>query len=187
MSSAYAEPPLAVSRPELRALLDSLDGRREVHLSGAAQPPACGALYYAGVNVLRRALAGQHVAPDEASALVTASCEYRDWWSARGEADPYPEWRAHWEDVFRRLADQLAAEWPLRGQLSFGAYLRQLRERAGFSRREVAKALGVDPHTVYRWEHDRSVPSVEHLRAKAALFGRPITLLPNGDTVGPES
>jgi transcriptional regulator with XRE-family HTH domain len=52
-----------------------------------------------------------------------------------------------------------------------GARLRELRDRHYLSRAAVARSINVSDRIVYAWEHDEYVPTHEHLRALAELFG----------------
>lgn len=54
---------------------------------------------------------------------------------------------------------------------AWGAYVAALRSATGMSRAELARRLGVDPTTVWRWETSGSRPeSAEVPEAIAALF-----------------
>lgn len=56
--------------------------------------------------------------------------------------------------------DRLVAISAARAAIRAGR-LRQLRERHGFSQRELARALGVGESTVSRWESGNRVPRAE--------------------------
>lgn len=59
-----------------------------------------------------------------------------------------------------------------------GEKIREYRERAGLSQRELAQALGLDPSAVSSWEIGRSEPTVHNLRRMADILGcRPADLL----------
>lgn len=52
----------------------------------------------------------------------------------------------------------------------FAARLRELRERAGLSRADVANAVGVAPSAISNWENAISFPSVEKFPQIAAAL-----------------
>jgi len=54
---------------------------------------------------------------------------------------------------------------------SFGAKLKALRERHGLTQEELAKSLGVDKNTVWRWENDERMPRRANLQMIANFFG----------------
>ena len=56
---------------------------------------------------------------------------------------------------------------------SFGDRLRQLRERAGLTQRELAIAVGVTVAMVYRWERRGVIPSAARLPQLAVALGTP--------------
>ena len=60
-----------------------------------------------GETFIRRVLAGKPVDPAQAMELAEAGVEAGQWWVANHGADPYPEWRATWIDLMRRIAFQL--------------------------------------------------------------------------------
>jgi transcriptional regulator with XRE-family HTH domain len=62
-------------------------------------------------------------------------------------------------DGILRLANEVRA-----AKLPSPATARRIREEAGVSIRDAAKALDVDPITVIRWEHSRTKPRREHAR-----------------------
>lgn len=49
--------------------------------------------------------------------------------------------------------------------------IRELRTAAGLTQKQLAEAIGVTPHTVYRWERGMVPPHVQSLQAMARLFG----------------
>jgi len=49
--------------------------------------------------------------------------------------------------------------------------LRVLRQRAGFTREQVAEALDTTTPSVYRWESGSVVPHIKHIRPLANLYG----------------
>lgn len=53
---------------------------------------------------------------------------------------------------------------------TLGTHIRQLRQRRGLKRVDVAVAVGVDPHTVGRWERDEANPHPHHLAALATVL-----------------
>jgi DNA-binding transcriptional regulator YiaG len=57
---------------------------------------------------------------------------------------------------------------------------RRIRERAGLSLREVADAVGVDPTTLARWEHDRSVPRSRAAQRWADVIAEAAAACPDG-------
>lgn len=44
------------------------------------------------------------------------------------------------------------------------------REALGLSRMHVAEVLGVDSSTIWRWEHSRIMPTLQHFRTLATLY-----------------
>lgn len=60
------------------------------------------------------------------------------------------------------------------------ARLIALREKAGLSVEEIAKALGISPRAVYHWESGRSEPKLAYFPELAKLLGvkNPRYLLP---------
>lgn len=53
---------------------------------------------------------------------------------------------------------------------TLGAHIRELRSRRGLKRLDLAVAVGVDPHTVGRWERDEANPQPHHLASLAATL-----------------
>ena len=53
---------------------------------------------------------------------------------------------------------------------TLGQQLVHLREAQGLSQRVLAKALGVDPLTLRRWEHDQYQPAKEFLKKLTQMF-----------------
>lgn len=53
---------------------------------------------------------------------------------------------------------------------TLGANIRELRRLRGLKRVDVAVAVGVDPHTVGRWERDEANPHPHHLVALATVL-----------------
>jgi DNA-binding transcriptional regulator YiaG len=49
---------------------------------------------------------------------------------------------------------------------------RELRERAGLSRSEVARALGTSSRTIYKWERDQRAPMRHNAVKYARLLAR---------------
>ena len=49
--------------------------------------------------------------------------------------------------------------------------IRQLREEHGMSQAELARALGINQITVYKWERGDHEPRASQLRALAQAFG----------------
>lgn len=62
-----------------------------------------------------------------------------------------------------------------------GARIKTERSRLGISQARLAAALDISPVTVWRWENDRNVPSLELLGRIADLFGMPISALNPAD------
>ena len=52
-----------------------------------------------------------------------------------------------------------------------GEKIREFRERARLSQRELAQALGVDPSAVSLWETGKNEPTVHNLRRLADILG----------------
>lgn len=52
-----------------------------------------------------------------------------------------------------------------------GEKIREFRERAGLSQRELAQALGIDPSAVSLWETGKNSPTVHNLRRLADILG----------------
>ena len=52
--------------------------------------------------------------------------------------------------------------------------LKQARREAGLKQREAARAIGVDPNTIWRYENDRLNPSNLALLALAYTYGKSI-------------
>ena len=59
----------------------------------------------------------------------------------------------------------------------FGVRLRQLREERGLSRTALAKKLGVSKETVYRYENNVQVPSLERTKQIAVILRTSIDYL----------
>ena len=55
--------------------------------------------------------------------------------------------------------------------------LKDARRDAGFNQREAAKAIGVDPNTIWRYENDRLNPSNSALIALSYTYGKPVAWL----------
>ena len=53
----------------------------------------------------------------------------------------------------------------------FGAKIREVRERAGFTQRQVADRLGITPAAVSRWENDHNEPSMGQIGQMCLMFG----------------
>lgn len=52
-----------------------------------------------------------------------------------------------------------------------GEKIRQARERAGMSQRELALAIGVDPSAISLWETGRNGPTISNLYKLASILG----------------
>lgn len=59
----------------------------------------------------------------------------------------------------------------------FGIRLRQLREERGLSRTALAKKLGVSKETVYRYENNVQVPSLDRTKQIAVILRTSIDYL----------
>ncbi len=59
----------------------------------------------------------------------------------------------------------------------FGVRLRQLREERGLSRTALAKKLGVSKETVYRYENNVQVPSLDRTKQIAVILRTSIDYL----------
>ena len=55
--------------------------------------------------------------------------------------------------------------------------LKTARNEAGFNQREAAKAIGVDPNTIWRYENDRLNPSNSALLAMSYTYRKAISWL----------
>lgn len=59
-----------------------------------------------------------------------------------------------------------------------GEKIRQARENAGLSQKQLAEALGLDQSAVSNWETGKSEPTLHNLRRMADILGcRPADLL----------
>lgn len=58
-----------------------------------------------------------------------------------------------------------------------GDLIRAQRKMAGLTEEQVADLMGVHQSTVDRWENDDTVPTFDHLRQLAHLFGCTINQL----------
>ena len=59
-----------------------------------------------------------------------------------------------------------------------GEKIRQARENAGLSQKQLAEALGLDQSAVSKWETGKSEPVIHNLRRLADILGcRPADLL----------
>ncbi|MFI5394191.1 MAG: multiprotein-bridging factor 1 family protein [Candidatus Binatia bacterium] len=56
------------------------------------------------------------------------------------------------------------------------------RKAKGFSKKRLAKALGVDPSTVGRWEASKTVPAVEVRPRLRHILGRGASRIPGRKT-----
>jgi len=57
--------------------------------------------------------------------------------------------------------------------MSVGNKIREARQVAGFTQDELAKATGVSRNTVSRWEHGKSIPSIEDIEKIALVLDVP--------------
>ncbi len=65
--------------------------------------------------------------------------------------------------------------------LTVGQLIRRAREAAGLGQNEMAKKVGVEGATAYRWEADRITPGIERLTTIAGVLGVPVAdLVPDG-------
>lgn len=51
-----------------------------------------------------------------------------------------------------------------------GAKIRQYRERAGLTQKELAAAVGVDPSAVSYWENGQTAPTMNNLVKVASVL-----------------
>lgn len=61
--------------------------------------------------------------------------------------------------------------------LTVGQLIRAARERVGMGQNEMAKAVGVEGATAYRWESGRIIPGIERLTTIAGVLGVPVSEL----------
>lgn len=54
---------------------------------------------------------------------------------------------------------------------SYGSRVRYWRKRAGLTKAELAKLVGVSEPAVYHWESDRYPPTLAHVNAVAEACG----------------
>lgn len=53
-----------------------------------------------------------------------------------------------------------------------------LREQRGISVRELQRMMGFStPQAIYKWQHGRSLPTVDNLVALSAIFAVPIDVI----------
>jgi transcriptional regulator with XRE-family HTH domain len=64
--------------------------------------------------------------------------------------------------------------------MSFGQYLRALREKARLSRAELARRAGVPASTLRNWEDDRGFPGLPVLPRLAEALGVQVERLAEG-------
>jgi transcriptional regulator with XRE-family HTH domain len=64
--------------------------------------------------------------------------------------------------------------------MSFGQYLRRLREAAGLSRAELARRAGVPASTLRGWEGDRGFPTLPAALRLAEALGVPVERFAEG-------
>jgi transcriptional regulator with XRE-family HTH domain len=64
--------------------------------------------------------------------------------------------------------------------MSFGRYLRALREAPGLSRTELARRAGVPASTLRNWEADRGMPGLPVLLRLAQALGVTVERLAEG-------
>lgn len=62
-----------------------------------------------------------------------------------------------------------------------GAKLKELRQRAGYSRRELAESLGTYYGRVCNWENGRVAPSERYLGELAEHYGVTVAYLAGSD------
>ena len=62
----------------------------------------------------------------------------------------------------------------------FGGYLKILREKARMTQPELAKALGVQTQTVWRWEHGEREPSLDIVKKLCGILNCTESELLNG-------
>ena len=56
---------------------------------------------------------------------------------------------------------------------TMGAHLKAVRQRVGYSRAELAAALGVHPSAVTQWENGENAPRLTHMVALREHLGEP--------------
>ena len=66
-------------------------------------------------------------------------------------------------------------KFPIVNMRKTGQNIRILRTERGISVRELSRMMGFStPQAVYKWQHGRSLPTVDNLVALAAIFAVPI-------------
>ena len=58
-----------------------------------------------------------------------------------------------------------------KGGASMGEKIRQARENAGLSQKQLAEALGLDQSAVSNWETGKNEPTLHNLRRMADILG----------------
>lgn len=56
------------------------------------------------------------------------------------------------------------------GMLQLGERLKELREKKGMSREDLAQAMNVSRQAVYKWENNKGYPDIENLIRLSELF-----------------
>lgn len=56
---------------------------------------------------------------------------------------------------------------------TMGAHLKVVRDRAGYSRAQVAAAIGVHPSAVTQWENGENAPRLTHMVALREFLNDP--------------
>ena len=72
------------------------------------------------------------------------------------------------------------------GQKSFSSSLRLFREKSKLTQSELAKCIGVQTQTIWRWEHGEREPSLDVVKRLSEILGCTESELlngPNGDKV----
>ena len=66
-------------------------------------------------------------------------------------------------------------KFPIVNMRKTGQNIRILRTERGISVRELSRMMGFStPQAIYKWQHGRSLPTVDNLVALAAIFAVPI-------------
>ena len=66
-------------------------------------------------------------------------------------------------------------KFPIVNMRKTGQNIRILRTERGISVRDLSRMMGFStPQAIYKWQHGRSLPTVDNLVALAAIFAVPI-------------
>ena len=77
-------------------------------------------------------------------------------------------------------------DWYSEERATFGDRVAGAREGAGLSQDELARRLGVRPHTLRAWEEDLSEPRANKLQMLAGVTGVSLRWLMTGQGEGPQ-